>query len=92
MTAAGVVLAQNATVVQMFPYGWQLAQPNNLTGAVVREAMYMGMATALGGHYSRWVNPFPHNAFLHKDDFEKLGEVGALQRTSCYILLMLHRY
>jgi len=42
---------QGATVLQLFPYGWDLPD-----GSVIREQVYSGMAEAVDATYVRWVN------------------------------------
>jgi len=43
---------QGATVLQLFPYSWDLPD-----GSVIREQVYSGMAEAVNATYWRWVNP-----------------------------------
>jgi hypothetical protein len=56
-----LALAQDAMVLQLFPYGWQLPD-----GSVMREAEYAGMAAATNASYWRWINRDAQNAFLRK--------------------------
>jgi hypothetical protein len=48
-----LALAQDAMVLQLFPYGWQLPD-----GSVMREAT--------NASYWRWINRDAQNAFLRK--------------------------
>ena len=49
--------AQDTTVVQLFPYGWQLPD-----GSIMREAYFRGMTDATNAPYYRWMNPHPQHA------------------------------
>ena len=53
--------AQDTTVVQLIPYGWELPD-----GYVLREADYKGMAKAANSSYFRWINPYPQHAYFKR--------------------------
>ncbi len=52
---------QDATLVQLSPYGWDLPD-----GSVCRETLYSGIAVALNATYFRWVSHDVQNAFLRE--------------------------
>ena len=52
---------QGATVLQLFPYGWDLPD-----GSVLRERVYSGMAEAVNATYVRWVNLDVRNAHFRR--------------------------
>ena len=52
---------QDTTVIQMFPYGWQLPD-----GSIMREAFYAGMAEAANATYFRWMNENPQHAYFRR--------------------------
>ena len=55
--------SQDAVMVQLFPWGWQL-QPNR--DVMLRDHYYRGMAIAANAAYFSWVNPDAEKAFLKR--------------------------
>lgn len=52
---------QEATILQMFPYGWVLPD-----GTVLRERVYAGMVHARNASYFNWVNPHENYAYFRR--------------------------
>ena len=48
-------------MVQLFPYGWDLAD-----GSVIRERVYSGIADAVNASYHRWVNMDARSAHFRR--------------------------
>ena len=75
---------QDTTVIQMFPYGWQLPD-----GSIMREAFYSGMAEAANATYYRWMNPYPQHAYLRR--FVKPSRLATLEVSSALCFFEPHR-
>ena len=65
---------QDATVVQLIPYGWQLPD-----GTAMREAVYAGIAHAANASYYRWENPNPQHAFFRRFDVPPLRHCAIVE-------------
>lgn len=62
----GLFLKRGAASLQMFPYGWRLAD-----GSTVRGYNYREIVLASETKYFEWVNPNRHHAFFRRIDFSK---------------------
>ena len=56
---------QNASMVQMLPFGWNLTQPGGEEW-VIRGGLYRQMGAIQSVRNSYWVNSNPKHAFFQK--------------------------
>lgn len=60
-----ILAMQNASMIQLLPYGWNLTQPGG-EHRVIRGGLYRQMGNIQGVRNHYWINPTPQHAFFQK--------------------------